>query len=231
MDRIRVMIIDEDEFFRAGVCQSLSHESDLQIFDCALTQNTLRLIELNPPDVIIFGFNLNTFSSLALSRIITQGYPSTIMIVLSPDPNDVQLFELVKFETVGCLSRYTTAEELTNTIRQVCSGEHSVDDSPIPRPKVTKHVLHKLQHMRRTVEAVATPLTFRETQILNYVAEGNSNKQIARILQISDQTIKNHISAILRKLHANDRAHAVVLSIRHGWIPVERKYEDMIAVA
>lgn len=231
MDKIRVMIIDEDEFFRVGVCQSLSHESDLQIFDCALTQNTLRLIELNPPDVIIFGFNLNTFSSLALSRIITQGYPSTMMIVLSPDPNDVQLFELVKFETVGCLRKNTTVEELTNTIRQVCSGEHSVDDSPIPRPKVTKHVLHKLQHMSSAMEGVTTPITSRETQILNYVAEGNSNKQIARILQISDQTIKNHISAILRKLHANDRTHAVVLAICSGWISVERKYEDLVAVA
>ena len=71
------------------------------------------------------------------------------------------------------------------------------------------------------MEAVAAPITLRETQILNYVAEGNSNKQIARILQISEQTIKNHVSAILRKLNANDRAHAVVLAIRHGWISAE----------
>ena len=61
-------------------------------------------------------------------------------------------------------------------------------------------------------------LTQRERQILNYVASGNTNKQIARILNISEQTIKNHVSAILRKLNANDRAHAVVLAIRHGWI-------------
>jgi DNA-binding NarL/FixJ family response regulator len=71
------------------------------------------------------------------------------------------------------------------------------------------------------MEAVVAPLTPRETQILNYIADGNTNKQIARILEISEQTIKNHVSAILRKLNANDRAHAVVLAIRHGWISAE----------
>jgi DNA-binding NarL/FixJ family response regulator len=73
------------------------------------------------------------------------------------------------------------------------------------------------------METLTAPLTHRETEILNYVAEGNSNKHIARILRISEQTIKNHVSAILRKLNANDRAHAVVLAIRHGWLSVEEE--------
>ena len=81
------------------------------------------------------------------------------------------------------------------------------------------------------METVATPLTLRETQILNYVAVGNTNKQIASILQISEQTINNHVSAILRKLNANDRAHAVVLAIPHGWISAEREYESMVTVS
>jgi DNA-binding NarL/FixJ family response regulator len=73
------------------------------------------------------------------------------------------------------------------------------------------------------METLTAPLTHRETEILNYVAEGNSNKHIAHILSISEQTIKNHVSAILRKLNANDRAHAVVLAIRHGWLSVEEE--------
>ena len=68
------------------------------------------------------------------------------------------------------------------------------------------------------METIVAPLTQRETQILNYVADGNTNKQIAQILGISEQTIKTHVSAILRKLNANDRAHAAVLAVRHGWI-------------
>ena len=74
------------------------------------------------------------------------------------------------------------------------------------------------------METVITPLTSRETQILMYVADGNTNRQIASALEISEQTIKNHVSAILRKLNANDRAHAVVLAIRSRWISLEVAY-------
>jgi DNA-binding NarL/FixJ family response regulator len=71
-----------------------------------------------------------------------------------------------------------------------------------------------------TMETVATPLSSRETEILKLVAEGNANKRIAYTLKISEQTIKNHITSILRKLNANDRTHAVVTAIRQGWISV-----------
>ena len=73
------------------------------------------------------------------------------------------------------------------------------------------------------MQDIAAPLTKRETQILTHVAEGNTNKEIASILSISEQTIKNHVSAILRKLNANDRAHAVTLALQSGWISPEAK--------
>jgi DNA-binding NarL/FixJ family response regulator len=91
------------------------------------------------------------------------------------------------------------------------------------RPRVAKQVLNQFRGITKTLEGVAAPLTKRETQILTYIAEGNSNKEIARILSISEQTIKNHVSAILRKLNANDRAHAVALALRSGWISPEVK--------
>ena len=72
-------------------------------------------------------------------------------------------------------------------------------------------------------EKIASPLTHRELQILSCIANGGTNKQAANILGISEQTIKNHVSAILRKLNANDRAHAVALAIRNRWVMVEEK--------
>ncbi len=86
--------------------------------------------------------------------------------------------------------------------------------------------------MGKDMKSIAGPITYRETQILNYIADGNTNKQIAYILRISEQTIKNHVSAILRKLHANDRAHAVALAMRDGWLSsAEREYEDAVLVS
>ena len=89
-----------------------------------------------------------------------------------------------------------------------------------------EHELKQFQDIMsagKIMEPMATPLTYKETQILNYIAEGNSNRQIANILGISEQTIKNHVSAILRKLNTNDRTHAVVLAMRNGWISAKGK--------
>lgn len=76
-------------------------------------------------------------------------------------------------------------------------------------------------------EKVAAPLTQREIQILSYIANGNTNKQVAHRLGISEQTVKNHVSAILRKLNANDRAHAVAMAIRNQWVSV---HENKLAL-
>jgi len=223
MDKIKVMIIDEQALFRAGVHQALSRQPDLEVFECDSTQNALELIEANLPDVALLGSDLASLSGIELGRKIAQYYPNTKVIVLSPDPNDEELFEVIKTAAVACVSKKASADELTNTIRRAHSGEYPINESLMTRPKVAKQVLNQFRGFTRTMEGIAAPLTKRETQILTYVAEGNSNKEIARILSISEQTIKNHVSAILRKLNANDRAHAVTLALHSGWISPEAK--------
>jgi len=126
---------------------------------------------------------------------------------------------------VTYLDKSVTAEELTRTIKEVSRGEYLINETLLAKPKVAERVLRQFQSMHsidgKTMQTIVAPLTSRETQILNYIADGNSNKQIASILRISEQTIKNHVSNILRKLNANDRAHAVFLAIRYGWISAE----------
>lgn len=225
MDKITVIIIDEQEFFRAGVRQILSQQPDFKIIDCDPTQGPLELIEAHLPDVALLGSDLATLSGLELGRKITRLYPNTKVIMLSPNPNDEELFEIIKTAAVACLNKKATAEELVSTIRRARNGEYPINES-LTRPTVAKHVLKQFQDIAsigKVMEAVAAPLTPRETQILNYIAQGNSNKQIAYILNISEQTIKNHVSSILRKLNANDRAHAVALAMRNGWILPEEK--------
>lgn len=223
MDKIKVMIIDEQALFRAGVRQSLSQQPDLEILECDPAQNALELIDTHLPDVALLGSDLTSLSGIELGRKIAQYYPNTKVIVLSPDPNDEELFEVIKTAAAACLSKKATADELANTIRRAHSGEYPINESLMTRPRVAKQVLNQFRGFTRIMEGAAAPLTKRETQILTYVAEGNSNKEIAHILSISEQTIKNHVSAILRKLNANDRAHAVALALRSGWISPEAK--------
>ena len=215
------MIIDKEAFFRAGLRRALSQQPDFKILDAEPNDDLLGIIEADSPEVVLLDINFPSLSGLKLGRKIIRRYPNIRLVMLSPNLDDSELFETIKSGAVAYLSKNTTTEELASTIRQACRGEYPINDSLLARPKVAEHVLRQFQDMvsmGKTMETITAPLTQRETQILSYIADGNSNKQIAHILEISEQTIKNHVSSILRKLNANDRAHAAVLAIRHGWI-------------
>jgi two-component system response regulator DegU len=226
VDKTKVMIIDEQAFFRAGVRQALSQQDDLEILECDPNHDTLGMIEANLPDVTLLGSDLATHSGLELGRKIARNFPNTRVIILSPDPSDEELFDVIRSAAVACLRKNSSATELVETIRRASRGEYPINESVISRPQVAKHVLRRFQDIESlgdNMDTIVALLTQREKQILSYIAEGNTNKKIAHILRISEQTIKNHVSAILRKLNANDRAHAVVLAIRQGWISISEK--------
>ena len=115
-----------------------------------------------------------------------------------------------------------TAEQLVDMIRRVAHGQHPINESLTSNPKVAEQVLYKFQELslRSETEAFISPLTSREIEILRYIAQGYLNKQIAVKLGISEQTIKNHVTSILRKLNANARTEAVVLAIKQGLITI-----------
>ncbi len=226
MDKITVMIVDKHAFFRVVVLQALSQQPDFEIMDSDPQDDPLELMETHCPDVLLLDIDFPSLSGLKLGRKIVRRYPNTRLIMLSPHLDNGELFEVIKSGAVAYLDKNTTADELASTIRQACRGEYPINDSLLAKPRVAEHVLRQFQDivaMGNTMATITAPLTSRETQILTYIADGNSNKQIAHILDISEQTIKNHVSSILRKLNANDRAHAAVLAIRHGWISVEEK--------
>ncbi len=223
MAKTKVMIIDEQSFFRAGVRQALSQHSDFEIMECDPNHDPMRAIEAALPDVVLLGSDLASHSGLELGSKIARNFPNTRVIMLSPEPSDEELFDVIRSAAVACLRKNSSAQELADTIRRASHGEYPINESVMTRPSVARNVLRQFQNMAslgENIETIVVPLTYRERQILTYIADGNTNKQIAHVLNISEQTIKNHVSAILRKLNANDRAHAVVLAIRSGWISV-----------
>lgn len=224
MDKIKVMIIDKQVFYRAGLCRALSEQADLEILDCEPDSELALKIEEESPDVILLDIDSPSLNGLKLGREITRRYPFIRLIVLSPTPDNEELFETIKTGAAAYLSKNTNVEELGRIIRKVCRGEYPINDSILARPNVAERILRQFQDivlMGKNMETVAAPLTRRETEILTHIAEGKSNKEIARVLNISEQTIKNHVSSIFRKLNANDRAHAVVLAIRQGLISLD----------
>lgn len=225
-NEIVVVIIDKQSFFRSGVRQALSEQAGFRVLEATPGEEALDVVEAESPQVVLLDINFPALNGLEMGRKIVRRYPNSKVVMLSPNYNDDELFEVIKTGAVAYLNKNTTTEELVSIIRRACQGEYPINDSLIDRPAVAEYVLKQFRDIvsaGKVMETITAPLTYRESQILNYIAQGNSNKQIAHILEISEQTIKNHVSSILRKLNANDRAHAVALAMRNGWIPAEAK--------
>jgi DNA-binding NarL/FixJ family response regulator len=223
MGTIRTIIIDKQPLFRAGVKQAFKEQTDFEIVEASPDEDLSTIIEADLPDVILLDIDSPSLNGLKVGRSLIQRYPATRLIVMTSEVNNDELFESIRIGAAAYLDKKATTLELEAIMRRVARGEYPINDSLLATPTVAEHVLKQFQEMvsmGMSVESITAPLTNRETQILRYVADGNSNKKIAQILDISEQTIKNHVSSILRKLNANDRAHAVVLAIRRGWISV-----------
>ena len=221
MSKIQVIIISQQVLFRQGVEHSLSRTKDIQISATTdVSDEVLGIIDNLPPDVALLDIDSPADNGLKLARRIKQRLPTIGVVVLTSSPDDAQLFQALKAQAVAYLSKEVTASELVDTIRRVSRGEHPINESLTTRPKLAEQVLRQFQELalRSEAEQFIAPLTPREMEILRYIAQGYLNKQIAAELDISEQTIKNHVTSILRKLNANARTEAVVVAIKQGLI-------------
>jgi two-component system response regulator DegU len=224
VSEINIGIIDRSELFKAGVRQQISTQRDFKLMDCDPDHDPLQFIEAHLVDVVLLDIDYPMSKGLALGREITKYYPNTRVIVLSSHFSDEELFETLKTGAVAYIDKGISAEDLVRVIRRASCGEYPINESVTANPAIADRVIKQFQEiasMGLIKENVAAPLTNRELQILSCIANGSTNKQAARKLGISEQTIKNHVSAILRKVNANDRAHAVALAIRNQWVEVE----------
>jgi two-component system response regulator DegU len=226
VSEVVVAIIDRSEFFKAGVSQRLSAQPDFKLVDCDPEYEPLKFIDACSVDVVLLDIDFPISKGLELSREISRHYPNTRVIMLSSYFNDEELFETIKTGAAAYIDKRTSTADLVSTIRRASRGEYPINNSIIARPQIAERVLKQFQEialMGLMKERVVAPLTTREIQILSYIANGNTNKQVAHVLGISEQTVKNHISAIFRKLNANDRAHAVALAIRNQWVSIDER--------
>ena len=226
MGSIIIAIMDRSQFFRDGLRQNLSAQQDFRLLDCDSDREPMQFIDANSIDVVLLDIDYPISKGLELSRAIAQSYPNTGVIVLSSYFNEEELFEALKTGAVAYIDKRTSSEDLVNAIRRANRGEYPINDSINANPAIADRVIRQFQEiasMGLIKEKVAAPLTHREIQILSCIASGSTNKHVAYKLGISEQTIKNHVSAILRKLNANDRAHAVALAIRNQWVSVDEK--------
>jgi DNA-binding NarL/FixJ family response regulator len=227
--KIKVLIADQQPLFRQGVRTSLGQVSDIEI--CGEVSSSNELISAISdlyPDVVLLDIELSLSDGMDLAKAVKQLLPSAAVILLSPQPNDDELFQAIKSRVAGYLRRDVSSNELLAIIRRAAAGEHPINDTFLSQPKVAHQVLEQFQNFSwgKGAESFVSPLTPRETEILTYMAQGFFNKQIAIQLSISEQTIKNHITSILRKLDANARTQAVITALKRGFITLDKEVKS-----
>jgi len=221
--KIKVCTFSQQPLFQEGVLNALSGTEDIQIIGQAKVTDQALIIEVMPPDVVIVDIDTLPDSSLSLAYRLKQRLPSVGIIMLTSSPSDDQLFQALENQVAAYLSKEISGDYLTGTVRRVARGEYPINESLSGRPEIAGKILNQFQELSRKAETetLIAPLTTRETEVLNYVAQGYSNKQIAAKLDISEQTIKNHVASIMMKLNANARTQAVVIAVQQGLISID----------
>lgn len=221
--KIKVYTFSQQPFFQEGILRALSSTKDIQIIGQFKVTDKALIVEVMPPDVVIVDIDTLPDSGLSLVNGLKQRLPSVGVIVLTSSPSDDQLFQALRTQVAAYLSKEIDGGYLADMVRRVARGGYPIHEGLSSRPEVAAKILHQFQELsgKTEVETLISPLTARETEILNYVAQGYSNKQIAATLNISEQTIKNHVASIMLKLNANARTQAVVIALQKGLISID----------
>lgn len=225
MDEIRIVIVDDHPLFREGLRRVLEEEEDLVVeAEVADGEHAIVLAREICPDVVLLDINLPSMNGLQVTREITASLPDTAVINLTAYHDEEQIIHAIQAGASAYYPKEVMPDKLIFAVRQVTQGRYVIDDKVLNRTEVNSWLIEqfgRLAPLGIPGDSRFVPLSAREMEILQHAARGSSNKEIAHTLQISQQTVKNHISSILRKLDVKDRTEATVYALRHGWIRLE----------
>ncbi len=219
---IRILLADASRLTTLGITQVLEKEADMEIVAVAIDgEDAVAKASELEPDILIIEAELPRLSGIQAAQRIRREQPHIGVLILTGDDQEQTLFDAIRAGAAAYLHKDCEPGELTDSIRRVRAGQFIINEKIFSRPAVASRVLAEFRELSvygPGSSHVFAPLSPREVQILDNIAQGKTNKEVAYALAISEQTVKNHMSSILRKLSVNDRTQAVVYAIRQGWI-------------
>jgi DNA-binding NarL/FixJ family response regulator len=204
--RIGILTVDDHPLLREGVASMINAEPDMQIVaEADSGAEAIKQFRSYRPDVTLMDLQMPGMNGVDAIKAIRGEFEDARIIVLTTYTGDVQVLQALKAGAAGYLLKSALRTELLNAIRAVHIGQRHVSASIAT--EIAQHVGE-------------VALSERELEVLRKVAAGNSNKQVAAQLGISEDTAKAHMKNILSKLNANDRTHAVTIAVKRGIIDI-----------
>jgi len=221
-EKTTILLVDDHALFRVGMRNILEKEPGMEIIgEAEDTRGAFDLAIQLSPDIILMDLSLPPPGGIETTQRIKRELPSAGIIVLAVNEDEDALFDAIKAGAAAFILKDVSPADLVAIIRRVAAGEYLINDKVFAKPAVASRVLKEFRELAiygQEAAPIFAPLSPREVEILDNIAQGMTNKQVAYALSISEQTVKNHMSSILRKLSVNDRTQAVVYAMRQGWI-------------
>jgi DNA-binding NarL/FixJ family response regulator len=202
---IRLVVVDDHELVRAGLVELLSSAEDIQVVATAADgDGALEVVSEHRPDVVLMDLSMPGVGGIEATRSIVADHPGIRVIALTSSSGSSEVLGALDAGAIGYLLKDASPDELRGGIRAAARGE-----SPLS-PKAARAVI-----AARDIGQEAPELTAREREVLSCVAEGLPNKRIARRLEISEKTVKAHLTSIFQQIGVSDRTQAALWATRH----------------
>ncbi len=225
-EQIELLIVDDHPVFRQGLRDVLETDPRMKVVgEAADGEVAIEMAYEINPEVILMDINLPTINGLQVTRKIKAQLPDVKVIMITGYDDAEQVFHAIRAGASAYCPKDITPEALINIIHTVRDGNYYVEEKTMTYDELMHWVEQRIGRFSGPLisdsEDLFVPLSPREMEILEHVTKGLSNKEIAYKLGISHQTVKNHMTAILRKLRVDDRTQAAVYALRHGWVRLE----------
>lgn len=226
MFEISIIIVDDHPLFRQGVADVLSLEPDLRVVaQSSSGEEGLELILEHQPMVAIVDVNLPGLNGQQLARkVVAERIPTRIMLLTAYDDTE-QKIHAMRVGAAAYCTKDVVPENLVKRIRLVASGKYVIGDDVYDSASLQRWLSIQTEGavgLNSDAGESFQPLSSREMEVLTQVTKGMSNKEVAVLLGISQQTVKNHVTSILRKLGVEDRTQAAIFAIKRGWVRVHQ---------
>ena len=216
---IRTMIVDDHALFRRGLEMVLDGEPDIDLVGQASDgAEAVEKAAESLPDIVLMDIRMPRSNGIEACRAVKEAAPSAKIIILTISDEEEDLFEAIRAGASGYLLKDIPLDEVADTVRAVHGGQSLINPSMAGKLLTEFAALARRDDEERAQEVPAPRLTEREMQVLKLVARGMNNRDIAKELFISENTVKNHVRNILEKLQIHSRMEAVMVAVREKLI-------------